>query len=62
MQQKNVLEYIEKTVNEVPDKIAYESFEADACAMTFRQVYDTARSIGSFLANEGFSKQPVIIL
>ena len=61
MQQKNVLEYIEKTVNEVPDKIAYESFEADACAMTFRQVYDTARSIGSFLANEGFYKQPVII-
>jgi len=61
MQQKNVLEYIEKTVNEVPDKIAYESFEDDSCSMTFKQVYDTSRSIGSFLAGNGFYKQPVII-
>ena len=61
MQQKNVLEYIEQTVNEVPDKVAYESFEDDACSMTFKQVYDTSRSIGSFLAANGFYKQPVII-
>ena len=61
MQQKNVLEYIEKTVKEVPDKIAYESFEGQTCSMTFGQVYDTARSIGSFLASEGYYHEPVII-
>jgi len=61
MQQKNVLEYIEKTVNEVPDKIAYESFDGDTVSMTFRQVYDTARSIGSYLAASGHYHEPVII-
>ena len=29
--------------------------------MTFKQVYDTSRSIGSFLANSGYYKEPVII-
>ena len=61
MQQKNVLEYIEKTVLEVPDKIAYESFEDGVCSMTFSEVYKTARSVGSFLANGGYYAQPVII-
>ncbi|SCW58337.1 amino acid adenylation domain-containing protein [Ruminococcaceae bacterium YRB3002] len=61
MQQKNVLEYIERTVNEVPEKIAYESFEGDGCRMTFREVYNTARSIGTYLADNGFYAQPVII-
>ena len=61
MQQKNVLEYIEKTVKEVPDKVAYESFDGETCSMTFRQVYDTARSVGSYLAVNGYYREPVII-
>ena len=61
MQQKNVLEYIEKTVKEVPDRVAYESFDGEVCSMTFREVYDTARSVGSFLADNGYYAQPVII-
>ncbi|MBR2523041.1 MAG: amino acid adenylation domain-containing protein [Clostridiales bacterium] len=61
MQQKNVLEYIEKTVLEVPDKTAYESFEGETVSLTFRQVYDTARSVGSFLADNGYYGEPVII-
>ena len=59
MQQRNVLQYLEATVKEVPDKVAYE--DADGRAMTFREVFDASRSIGSCLAREGFGHEPVII-
>ena len=59
MQQRNVLQYLEATVKEVPDKVAYE--DADGRAMTFSEVYDASRSIGSCLAHKGYSHEPVII-
>ena len=56
--QTNILEYLEHTVNRVPDKIA---FANDVCGVTFRETYDQARSVGSFLHSEGFYKQPVVV-
>lgn len=58
MRQKNVLEYLEKTVREVPDKTAYE--DADH-GLTFQEVYRSSRAIGSFIASKGLYNEPVII-
>ncbi len=56
--QTNVLEYIEETVKRVPEKIA---FADDREQLTFKQFYDGARAIGSFLAKQGVYKEPVLI-
>lgn len=58
MQQTNILEYFDETVQKWPDKVAYadETFE-----MTFRQVYDQSRGIGTFLYQKGYYKEPVVI-
>lgn len=54
----NVLEYLEKTVLRVPNKIA---FADDKIELTFSEVYDEARSVGSFLYKEGHKKEPVVV-
>lgn len=56
--QRNILEYLEHTVQRVPDKTA---FASDTDALTFSQVYDQARAIGSALIRDGHSKQPVVV-
>lgn len=56
--QTNILQYLEKTVNEKPQKTA---FADDQTALTFQQVYDQARSIGTGLHKSGFYKQPVVV-
>ncbi len=56
--QTNILQYLEKTVNEKPHKTA---FADDQTALTFQQVYDQARSIGTGLHKSGFYKQPVVV-
>ncbi len=56
--QINVLEYLERTVARVPDKLAYADEES---GMTFREVSRAARAIGTFLAQEGFSREPVAV-
>lgn len=58
MQQRNVLEYLEKTVNEVPEKIAYASPESQ---ISFSEVYRASRAIGSKLYADGFYKKPVVV-
>ncbi len=58
MQIRNVLEYLEQTVTRLPDKIAYGSPKQK---LTFRNVYDNARAIGSKLYADGFYKQPVVV-
>jgi len=60
MPQKNVLEYLEKTVLRVPNKVAYSSFDEETVEMTFGEVFDCSRAIGSKLA-EKFYKAPVIV-
>jgi D-alanine--poly(phosphoribitol) ligase subunit 1 len=56
--QNNVLEYLEHTVKRVPDKIAYAN---DKMGMTFQEVYDQSRAIGTFLSKQGIYKQPVVV-
>ncbi len=56
--QTNVLEYLEETVERLPDKMAFGDEEIQ---LTFRQVYDRARSIGSLLADCGAGKEPVVV-
>lgn len=57
--QTNILEYLERTVPRLPDKIAYSDGRDD---MTFSVLSDVARRIGSALAARGFSKEPIAIL
>ena len=54
----NVLEYLEQTAGRLPDKIA---FTNGTEGVTFGQVYDRARAIGSFLYREGFRREPVVV-
>ncbi|MDO5294812.1 MAG: amino acid adenylation domain-containing protein [bacterium] len=56
--QTNVLEYLEATVKEVPEKIAYAN---EAYGITFQEVYDNARSIGSYLHAKGLHSEPVVV-
>ena len=56
--QTNILEYLERTVLRLPDKVAFCNEET---GLTFQQVYDQSRAIGTFLNREGFYKQPVVV-
>lgn len=54
----NVLEYLEGTVPRVPEKLA---FSNGAEGLTFRQVYDQARSVGSTLLGRGADHESVVV-
>ncbi|MBO6046221.1 MAG: amino acid adenylation domain-containing protein [Erysipelotrichaceae bacterium] len=56
--QTNVLDYLEHTVKRVPDKVAYAN-ESDE--LTFRQVHDYARAIGTAVAHQGLMREPVVV-
>ena len=56
--QMNILEYLEQTVLVKPDKIAFANEEM---GLSFRQVYDQARTIGTKLSKEGFYRQPIVV-
>jgi len=57
--QTNILEYLESTVKRCPDKPA---FADETQAISFRQLYDQSRAIGSFLSREGICGQGVVVL
>jgi amino acid adenylation domain-containing protein len=54
----HVLNDLNRIVREKPDKVAYSNGEV---SLTFRDVYDKSRSIGSFCHSKGIYKQPVVI-
>ncbi|MBE5939277.1 MAG: amino acid adenylation domain-containing protein [Lachnospiraceae bacterium] len=56
--QNNVLEYLENTVTRVPDKLA---FANENTGVTFKEVYDNARAIGTYLHKNGHYKEPVVV-
>lgn len=56
--QRNVMEYLEQTVGKVPDKTAYANEEM---GVTFKEVYDQSRAIGSFLNEQGYRKEPIVV-
>lgn len=56
--QTNILEYLEHTVRRCPNKPA---FADETQSLSFRQLYDQARAIGSFLYREGLCKRGVVV-
>jgi len=56
--QTNVLEYLEQTVFQVQDKVA---FANESEGVTFAEVYRNARSIGTFLNRRGYTREPVVV-
>ena len=65
--QNNILEYLENIVDINPDKVCYANQSEE---FTFKQVYDSARAIGTFLHKEGhyktrccvYEKHPTMII
>ncbi len=55
----NILQYLEKTVTEVPDKIA---FSTGTEAFTFAELHAHARAVGINLLHRGYDREPVAIL
>lgn len=55
--QKNILEYLEKTVVTKPKKAAYVD---DEVSLTFEDVYLGSKSIGSFLSKKHY-KEPIVV-
>ncbi len=56
--QRNVMEYLEHIVDKVPDKTAYAE---EKSGITFRGVYEQSRAIGTFLSDEGYTKEPIVV-
>lgn len=56
--QINILEYLENIVNVCPDKLCYANENE---GYTFREVYNNARAIGTFLYHQGHYKKPVVV-
>lgn len=56
--QRNVLEYLEATAPRLPDKIA---FSNGTDSLTFSQLSQAARGIGTCLAGQGLSHEPVVV-
>lgn len=56
--QTNVLEYLEQTVTRLPDKMAFADEEQ---SLTFAEVSDRSRKIGSALAALHAAKEPVVV-
>ena len=55
----HVLDYLEKTVKEVPDKIA---FSGENSSLTFRELYDNSKRIGSnLILKGGYVKEPILV-
>ncbi|MCR5543958.1 MAG: amino acid adenylation domain-containing protein [Eubacterium sp.] len=56
---KNVLEYLNKTADRLPDKKA---FEDEVTSITFSELRNKAKVIGSELAGKGCQKKPIPLL
>ena len=58
MQRTNVLSYLEDNIASCSKQLSFCSVERQ---MTFQEVYDESRSIGSFLCKKGYSNEPVVV-
>jgi D-alanine--poly(phosphoribitol) ligase subunit 1 len=56
--QNNILEYLDHIVGQCPDKTCYAN---ESEALSFRRVYQDARSIGTFLTQQGLYRKPVVV-
>ena len=57
--QKNILEYLEKTALTHKDKFAFSTGKE---GLTFGETYARSRSVGSFLADNGYYGEPIAII
>lgn len=57
--QKNILEYLEKTSLTHKDKLAFSNGKE---GLTFGEVYDRSRAVGSFLADNGYYREPIAVI
>ena len=57
--QKNILEYLEHTVKTHKDKLAFSNGKE---GLTFGEIYTRSRSIGSFLADNGYYRAPIAVI
>ena len=60
MQQRNVMEYLDKIVLRYPDKVAFSNEDPNA-DLTFEMVYERSRAIGSLLHDKGYYAEPVVV-
>jgi len=56
--QKNILQYLEQTAARLPSKLAFSTGKE---GMSFSEVLDGARAIGTYLAKNGYYREPVVI-
>ena len=56
--QNHVLDYLNEIVTRKPEKLA---FANDVDGMTFQQVYDQSRAVGTYLHNKGVYHKPVVV-
>lgn len=56
--QNHVLDYLEQIIKVSPDKTA---FSNGTESLTFREVYEQSRSVGTYIHKEGIYKKPVVI-
>ncbi|MCL1797160.1 MAG: AMP-binding protein [Eggerthellaceae bacterium] len=56
---KSVTQWLDATAKRLPDKIAFG--EDKAGTLAFSQLREASRAMGTFLANEGINKQPVVV-
>ena len=57
--QKNILEYLEKTAVTHKDKLAFSNGKE---GLTFGEVFSRSRAIGSFLADNGYYREPIAVI
>lgn len=58
MNRRNVLSYLYEIAPKKPDKIAFADEEV---ALTFKDVYDMTRAVGSYLLARGITRRPVVV-
>ncbi len=56
--QRNILEYLEQTAQRFPKKTA---FANETMEISFEEVQAVSQSIGSYLAGNGYAKEPVVV-
>lgn len=56
--QNHVLDYLDHIVTQKPEKTAFSNGED---ALTFAQVYEQSRAVGTFLHNQGVYYKPVVV-
>ncbi len=56
--QTNILQYLEETVKKFPNKVA---FADEDFSLSFTELFDQSRSIGSYLISQDCYKEPVVV-